>query len=57
MFNRTGFLEHVLVKNYLKDSEEQMLALQARLVPRLTLNLVSTSWRDGNGNTWLQQAP
>lgn len=28
VFNHTGFLEHVLVKNYLKDSEEQMLALQ-----------------------------
>lgn len=28
VFNHTGFLEHVLVKNYLKDSEDQMLALQ-----------------------------
>jgi 2-polyprenyl-6-methoxyphenol hydroxylase-like FAD-dependent oxidoreductase len=28
VFNHTDFLEHVLVKNYLKDSEEQMLALQ-----------------------------
>lgn len=28
VFNHTGFLEHVLVKNYLEDSEAQMLALQ-----------------------------
>jgi len=28
VFNHTAFLEHVLVKNYLKDSEDQMLALQ-----------------------------
>ena len=28
VFNHTGCLEHALVKNYLKDSEQQMLALQ-----------------------------
>lgn len=28
VFNHTGFLEHVLVNDYLKDSEAQMLALQ-----------------------------
>ena len=30
VFNHTGCLEHALVKNYLKDSEQQMLALRFR---------------------------
>jgi hypothetical protein len=27
VFNRTSFLEHFLVKEYLKDAEEQMISL------------------------------
>jgi hypothetical protein len=28
VLNHTGFLGHAQIKNYLKDSEEQMLTLQ-----------------------------